>query len=203
MQRTRLFLLTLSVVGGLGLAACGGSSDDSAETTTQSEEAQDDSGDTAEDEPATTPASLSLSTDAFDDGAAIPSEYTCDGDNLRPQFAIEGTPQDAIELVLIVDDPDAPNGSFIHWVAWGIPPDADIPGDSLPEGTEEGTNDTDSTGWFGPCPPPGAPHAYEFQLSAVSESPNVAPGATAEEVRSAIAETTVAEALLVGTYERT
>jgi Raf kinase inhibitor-like YbhB/YbcL family protein len=194
-------VLAVSAVLGLGLAGCASDSEDNDDEATATTADPDSGAPAAEADDVAV--SMTLSSNAFSDGEMIPAEYTCDGDNLRPGFTIEGTPPEATELVLVVDDPDSPDGSFIHWVVWGIPPDVVVPGDKLPEGSVEGTNDTSGTAWFGPCPPPGSPHSYQFELSAVSATPDVAAGATADEVRAAIANTTVAEAVLVGTYERT
>ncbi|MGI9578559.1 MAG: YbhB/YbcL family Raf kinase inhibitor-like protein [Microthrixaceae bacterium] len=205
-----LLRILLATTVAFGVASC--SSDDDSETTTTTTEAtaSDDEADAADSEGSADESGddaveeeLSITSEAFTDGAAIPAEYTCDGANTQPPLAITGTPEDATGLVLIVDDPDAPNGSFIHWVVWNLEPDATIPEGSLPEGAVEGTNGTSNTAWFGPCPPPDGPHNYEFQLSAVDAEPAVAAGATADEVRSAIADSTVATATLVGTYERT
>ena len=194
--------LALTVALFAGTAGCS-SDDDGDATDPDPTTSTTDATDTATSEDADTASELAITSDAFDDGAPIPAEYTCDGANTQPAFSVTGTPEEAAGLVLIVDDPDAPGGSFIHWVVWNLEPDATVPEGSLPTDAVEGTNGTSGTAWFGPCPPPGSPHKYEFQLSAVSAQPDVQPGATADEVRAAIADTTVATATLVGTYERT
>jgi Raf kinase inhibitor-like YbhB/YbcL family protein len=176
-----------------------GCSDDASEstsdaTTTTAADSADTSADAAAD--------LELTSSAFEDGAAIPAQFTCDGDNQQPPLNWAEAPDDAEQMVLIVDDPDAPGGSFIHWVIWDLASEGGIAEGQVPDTAVQGTNDLDTTEWFGPCPPPGETHHYEFQLAAVSEAPDVEGGATAEEVRAAIGPTTLADTVLVGTYQR-
>ena len=205
MPRSRFNWLAVPIVclaaSALVLGAC--SSGDSDPTTTTADAATESGSTASTDEMEEQEQEFTASSPNFNDGEAIPSEFTCDGANSQPGIEWENAPSEATELVLIVDDPDAPNGSFIHWVIWGLQPDGSISEGSVPSGAIEGTNGTSATPWFGPCPPPGGVHNYEFQLTAVSAAPNIAPGAAAEEVRSAIADSSVGETMLVGTYERT
>ena len=145
---------------------------------------------------------FTLSSTSFDDGGTIPAVHTCDGENTQPAFAIGGAPEGTSEVVLIVDDPDAPDGTFIHWTVWGLDPAGDIDEGAPPAGAIEGTTGVGSPGWFGPCPPPGDPHNYEFQLTAVSEPVDLPAGATVDELRAAIADTTIEETVTVGIYQR-
>jgi Raf kinase inhibitor-like YbhB/YbcL family protein len=145
---------------------------------------------------------FALTSTAFPAGGAIPRKYSCDGEGMSVPLAWSGRPSGAVELALLVVDPDA-NG-FVHWVAAGIPPTAS----GLREGASgskdvpvEGRNGAGRSGWTGPCPPSGT-HHYEFTLFALSKSLGLAPGVTAEELRSAVARATIATATLVGTYRR-
>ena len=104
---------------------------------------------------------------------------------------------------MVVDDPDAPDGTFIHWTVWGLDPDGDVAEGGVPDGAVEGTTGVGTPGWFGPCPPPGEPHGYEFTLAAVSQPVDLPPETTADDLRAAIAETTIEDTVLVGTYQRT
>ena len=146
---------------------------------------------------------MTITSPAFEDGDTIPLDFTCDGRNVNPALAWTEVPEGAAELILIVDDPDAPGGTFTHWVMYGISPDADgIAEDAVAPGAKQGTNDLDATGYNGPCPPPGTPHNYFFSLYAVGESLDLGAGATAEQVRSAFNQTDLDRAQLIGRYGR-
>ncbi|MDO8554777.1 MAG: YbhB/YbcL family Raf kinase inhibitor-like protein [Candidatus Micrarchaeota archaeon] len=102
----------------------------------------------------------------FDNGENVPKKYTCDGNDINPALKISDVPAAAKSLVLIVDDPDAPGGTFVHWIAYNIDPKTK----EIPEGVSLGTggmNDFGTTKYGGPCPPPGSPHTYRFKLYAV------------------------------------
>jgi hypothetical protein len=117
---------------------------------------------------------MEIRTDAFAPGTSIPDKYTCSGENISPPLAISGVPQSAKALVLIVDDPDAPAGTFVHWVVYNMPPqtkgiDAGVkPGNTMPGGGMQGRNDFGGVGYGGPCPPPGSSHHYRFRLFALN-----------------------------------
>jgi Raf kinase inhibitor-like YbhB/YbcL family protein len=117
---------------------------------------------------------MEIRTDAFAPGTSIPDKYTCSGENISPPLAISGVPQSAKALVLIVDDPDAPAGTFVHWVVYNMPPqtkgiDAGVkPGNTMPGGGMQGRNDFRGVGYGGPCPPPGSSHHYRFRLFALN-----------------------------------
>jgi Raf kinase inhibitor-like YbhB/YbcL family protein len=133
----------------------------------------------------------------FGDGAPIPRQYTCDGDDRMLQLMWSGAPAGTVEYALIFDDPDA--GGFIHWVVVGIPPQkADGVRGSLPPGAKEGRNDFGGTGYRGPCPP--ANHTYALTLYALSAPLGLTGEITAEAVRRAAADKTLATATLRGTY---
>ena len=145
---------------------------------------------------------LALSSDAFEHGSAIPRRHTCEGEDLSPALNWEGVPDGARSLALICDDPDAPSGTFTHWVAWGIDPGAQglREGEAAPR---EGSSGFGSTGYRGPCPPPGhGPHRYFFRLYALDAEPQVDAGTGRETLEGAIEGHTLDTAELVGTYER-
>lgn len=154
-------------------------------------------------EPAPSPArTFALTSSAFAAGAAIPRVYSCDGRGISPPLSWSGVPDGTAELALLVDDPDA--RGFVHWVAAGIPPSSA----GLPEGASgsnavpvEGRNGAGRDGWTGPCPPSGT-HHYRFTLYAVSKPLGLRAGATADDLRSAVRDVTLATAELEATYTR-
>jgi Raf kinase inhibitor-like YbhB/YbcL family protein len=143
-----------------------------------------------------------LTSPAFEPGAAIPARYACDGDDVSPPLRWEDPPAETAALALIVEDPDAPRGTFTHWIGWGLPPVVR----ELPEGVEPpaaGRNDFGSVGYRGPCPPPGhGVHRYFFRLYALTAEPELEPGASAREFHDAITTLIVDATELVGTYRR-
>jgi Raf kinase inhibitor-like YbhB/YbcL family protein len=143
-----------------------------------------------------------LTSSAFAVGGAIPRRHTCDGEDRSPPLSWTTPPTGSRSLGLILDDPDAPGGRFIHWLAWGIPPDTG----GLAEGEVaplEGRNDFGTVGYRGPCPPRGrGPHRYRFRLHALGEEVRLAPGAGAAELERVLTGNLLAVAELVGTYER-
>ena len=145
---------------------------------------------------------MELTSGAFDEGIPIPERYTCDGDNASPPLLWTSVPDGARSLALIVHDPDAPSGDFLHWVGWNI--DAGSPG--LDEGAHapaEGTNGFGEQGYDGPCPPSGhGPHRYLHELFALDTELDLEPGATREQLEDALDGHVLAGAELVGTYER-
>jgi Raf kinase inhibitor-like YbhB/YbcL family protein len=148
-------------------------------------------------------AGFALTSTAFRSSAPIPRRHTCDGDDVSPELAWTAPPAGTRSLALIVDDPDAPAGTFTHWVAWGIDPAST----RLSEGERapvEGRNDFKSAGWRGPCPPPGhGPHRYVFRLYALdAELRDLAAGAGKRDLEHAMATHVLGVADLVGMYER-
>lgn len=149
-----------------------------------------------------TSVTMELTSSAFTNNGAIPPLYTCDGSNSRPPLAITESPTAAQSFALIVDDPDAPSGDFVHWVVWNSPPDTTmIAEDALPAGTVEGTTDFGKTGWGGPCPPSGT-HRYQFKLYALDSMLDLPAGATKTQLLSAMSGHILDQALLVGSYAR-
>jgi Raf kinase inhibitor-like YbhB/YbcL family protein len=143
-----------------------------------------------------------LTSPAFSDGEAIPPRYTCEGANLSPPLSWSGLPEGTRSLALIMDDPDAPVGTFTHWLAWGIDPEVGglAAGERAPV---EGRNDFGVTGYGGPCPPPGhGPHRYFFRLYALDSEVGLHPGAIRKELERALEGHLLGEAVLVGVYQR-
>jgi Raf kinase inhibitor-like YbhB/YbcL family protein len=139
------------------------------------------------DTPTPTP-TFSISRPAFKDGEEIPERYTCEGDDISPELEWVGSPAGTESFVIIVDDPDAPGGTFVHWVRFDIP--GNRPG--LAEGDFRtgigGRNDFGSNDYRGPCPPPGRPHRYFFRLYALDvASLQLVQGATRQDVEQAMA----------------
>ena len=154
---------------------------------------------------------LTLTSTAFADGGEIPSRYTCEGDDISPPLAWSGAPDGTKSLVLIVDDPDAPDPAapqriWVHWVLYNLPPDsAGLPeavaSDALPAGTEDGLNDWERTGYGGPCPPIGR-HRYFHKLYALDTRLEGLSAPTKRDVEAAMAGHVLAEAVLLGTYRK-
>ncbi len=151
---------------------------------------------------------FSLTSSAFRSGEAIPAQYTCDGQSVSPALSWSGVPQNTRAFALVVDDPDAPSGTFTHWVAFNIPADArGLPEnvaktDRMDNGGIQGRNSSGRLGFTGPCPPPGNPHHYHFMLYALDAPLNLQPGATKQDVLKAAEGHILAQAELVGTYHR-
>ncbi|MGD2096407.1 MAG: YbhB/YbcL family Raf kinase inhibitor-like protein [Desulfobacterales bacterium] len=150
---------------------------------------------------------LVITTSAFSDGQAIPNRYTCDGPDVSPDLAWSGLPEETASLALICDDPDAPMGTWVHWVLFNIPADADglpaeIPSDAaLENGARHGTNDFRRLGYGGPCPP-GGTHRYFFKVYALDTVLDLESGITKAQLLDAIEGHVLAEGQLMGTYSR-
>lgn len=142
-----------------------------------------------------------IESPAFEQHQAIPQKYTCEGENLSPPLKFSGLPKEAVSLVLIMDDPDAPMGTFDHWIAWNIPPQTVNLGEgsSLPN---QGKNGFGNQSYGGPCPPKGNPHRYFFKLYALDTKLNLPAGSSKGAVESAMKGHILEEASLVGTYQR-
>ena len=147
-------------------------------------------------------AEFSLTSSAFAAGGTIPRRHTCDGEDRSPPLSWSSPPTGARSLALILDDPDAPGGRFIHWLAWGITPDTSgLAGGEAPP--LEGANDFATVGYRGPCPPRGhGRHRYRFRLHAVAEELRLPSGAGVRELEQALTAKDLAVAELVGTYQR-
>ena len=155
--------------------------------------------------------SFELSSTAFRNGEEIPLRYTCEGEDISPPLMWSGIPQGTKSLVLIVDDPDAPDPkhpkmTWVHWVLYDIPPDTTglkegISASSLPGSTRQGLNDWKRTGYGGPCPPIGR-HRYFFKLYALDTELGDLGTPTKADIKRAIQGHIIAEAVLTGTYQK-
>jgi len=155
-----------------------------------------------------TEAAISLTSKSFTDGSTIPVKYTCRGENVSPPLIWEGVPSVSKSLVLIMDDPDAPVKDFTHWVVFNLPPDSlelpeGIPGDErLSNGALQGNNGAMQIGYFGPCPPPGGPHHYNFVMYALDTILDLDAGASKQQVLSAMEGHIIGRGQLVGIYQQ-
>ena len=146
---------------------------------------------------------LKLTSEAFQQGKPIPVQYTCDGAGQPPALHWDEPPAGTKSFALVIDDPDAPSGTFRHWGVFDIPASTRSLGGSKHIGTEV-SNDFGKPGYGGPCPPKGhGPHHYHFKLFALdTERLGVATGANVADVESAAQRHAVAQGELIGTYER-
>ncbi len=145
---------------------------------------------------------MRLTSSAFQPHQPIPSLHTCDGKNESPALAFGEVPAQAKSLALIMHDPDAPVGDFVHWVAWNIAADAtDVPAGAPPAGAMEGINGAGKKGYFGPCPPSGT-HRYYFELYALDTRLDLPASTTRDDLQSAMEGHQIARAELMGTYAR-
>ncbi len=145
---------------------------------------------------------MKISSPAFSDNGSIPAKYTCDGADVNPPLVIEHVPAAARSLALIVDDPDAPVGMWVHWVVWNIDPNtAEIRENSVPPGASQGKNDWHRNSYGGPCPPSGT-HRYFFKLYALDTPLDLGPGTTKSDLERAIERKTIATAQVIGVYKR-
>ncbi|MEJ2207884.1 MAG: YbhB/YbcL family Raf kinase inhibitor-like protein [Anaerolineae bacterium] len=152
--------------------------------------------------------SFELRSEAFEAGGSIPRTYSCQGQGVSPPLSWRGVPDEAASLALVVDDPDAPSGTFTHWLLYDMPPDLDslpqgVPGEQRPASYGvQGQNGGGGIGYKGPCPPAGPAHHYHFRLYALDQELGLSPGAAKEEVLSALEGHVVAETELVARYAR-
>ena len=144
---------------------------------------------------------IKLTSLVFHEGGNIPSKFTCDGSDTSPPLQITGVPAEAKSLVLIADDPDAPGGLFTHWLVWNIPPQStSIAEGSLPKGVQ-GANDFGTSGYRGPCPPPGI-HRYSFKIFALDRQLELRSGAKRSQLDAAMKGHVIGHAELVGRYAK-
>lgn len=144
---------------------------------------------------------MQLTTTAFKHSQAIPKRHTADAENLSPPLSITGAPENTKSFVIIVDDPDAPHGTFDHWIIWNIPATSTTldEGFNLPS---QGTNGFGYQAWNGPSPPPGKPHRYFFKLYALDVTLPLKTGANKHAVEEAMEGHILAKSELMGTYQR-
>jgi Raf kinase inhibitor-like YbhB/YbcL family protein len=208
MSKLTTFLIILCAVL-LGLVGCAPAPDAPEELAAAVEEAADELIPTntplppAEDTEAEgeTTMQMSLTSPAFNDGEGIPVEYSCDGDDISPDLDWFGIPEGTTSLAFIMDDPDAPVGTWVHWVLYNIP--ADMPGfqQGITGVGMDGVNSWGTTGYGGPCPP-GGTHRYFIKMYALDVELELGPGANKEELLAAMDSHILGQAELMGTYTR-
>jgi Raf kinase inhibitor-like YbhB/YbcL family protein len=181
-------LAVLAAVVALALVGCS-NDDHSSSTTTSALRAN--------------AATIALTSTAFSEQGLIPRVYSCDGANQSPPLAWTGVPAGSAELVLTVEDPDAPNGTFVHWLLYGLEPSVTTLAAGSDGGGQGGLNSTGKRGYTGPCPPRGSQHRYVFTISALRHASGLPDGASAAEVRAALTSDAVAgQGKLTGLYGR-
>lgn len=143
--------------------------------------------------------SLTVKSSAFANDALIPAKYTCDGQNINPELTIADFPKETKTLALVIEDPDAPKGTFDHWVMWNIPPGQKIRENSAP-GTQ-GKNGNKENKYYGPCPPSGT-HHYHFKVYALDEELNLPDSTDKNKLMEAMQGHILAQGELIGRYQR-
>ena len=150
---------------------------------------------------------INISSAAFKEGEMIPSKYTCDGENISPSLEWTGIPKGTKSIALICDDPDAPRGTWVHWVLFNIPGDVSGLSENIPRhstlknGARQGMNDSRQLGYDGPCPP-GGTHRYFFKLYALDNMLSLETGATKAQLLKVMEGHILAEGQLMGKYKR-
>jgi len=151
---------------------------------------------------------FSLSSQSFQNGSDIPKKFTCDGEDVSPELSWTDPPAGTNSFAFIADDPDAPAGTWTHWVLYDLPAETrDLPEGvpkepQLANGARQGRNDFKKIGYNGPCPPPGKPHRYFFKLYAVDAKLNLGAGAGKHDVERALQGHTLGKAEWMGRYRR-
>ncbi|MBI3849061.1 MAG: YbhB/YbcL family Raf kinase inhibitor-like protein [Verrucomicrobia bacterium] len=151
---------------------------------------------------------MKLTSETFAEGHPIPTKYTCDGADVSPPLQWSGAPPGTKSFALICDDPDAPMGTWVHWVLYGLPasisalPEKLPTSDKLPDGARQGITHFKRTGYGGPCPPPGTPHRYFFKLYALDTELALKPRVTKPDLLKAMQGHVLSEASLMGVYQR-
>jgi hypothetical protein len=151
---------------------------------------------------------IELKTTSFTPGGFIPKRYTCEAADVSPALAWTDPPPGTQSFALIEDDPDAPSGTFVHWVVYDLPaayrnlPEALSGNSEMPDGVKQGTNDFSRTGYSGPCPPRGKPHRYFIRLYALDAILNLRPAARRKELDAAMQGHILAQAELMGRFQR-
>ncbi len=150
---------------------------------------------------------IKITSSAFEDGGLIPAKYTCDGTNISPPLQWDAVPEGTRSIALICDDPDAPMGTWVHWVLFNLPSDAkdlaeNIPTEeTLPNGAKQGVNDFGRVGYGGPCPP-GGTHRYFFKIYALDSEVGLEAGADKRQLLNAMEGHILGQGQLVGKYKR-
>jgi hypothetical protein len=148
-------------------------------------------------------AAITVSSPAFADGQPIPRQFTCDGDDTSPPLSWKEVPSATAELAVVVDDPDAPGGTYVHWVLFRLDPASTrLEAGVVPSGARQADNSAGDARYKGPCPPTGKPHHYRFDVYALRAATTCDDGASAGDVLRRIGATAIAKGTLTGTYQR-
>lgn len=146
---------------------------------------------------------MQISSPAFSPNDPIPQKYTCDGENVSPPMQFTDVPEEAESLALIMHDPDAPMGDWLHWTVWNVPGNTNqFSEGSIPAGAVTGINDFKKLGYGGPCPPPRALHHYRFELYALDSVLDIPTESTMADIKTVMQGHIIDKAELTGTYER-
>lgn len=152
-------------------------------------------------------AQIEITSTAFEDGGTIPQQYTCDGPDISPPLRWDAVPEGTQSIALIADDPDAPSGTFVHWVLYNLPADVrelseDLPNEqTLANGATQGINDFGKIGYGGPCPPSGT-HRYFFKLYAFDTKTDLPPGESKSDLLGAMEGHVLGQGQIMGRYTR-
>ncbi|MDI3486409.1 MAG: hypothetical protein PWQ51_2364 [Methanolobus sp.] len=201
-QRPIVYLSVVLMMIFLVFSGCIGSDDVHEETTDVPDAKPRDTADNAAKNPDNDTMisdTLTITSSAFESAETIPAKYTCDDENINPYLGISGIPEDAVSLLLIMDDPDAPMGTFTHWVVWNIPVASQIDENSIPG--VEGKNSAGQASYTGPCPPSGT-HRYFFKVYALDSEIDLESGTERTLVEDAMSGHVLAYGELMGTYSR-
>lgn len=151
--------------------------------------------------PAAVMTSLTVSSPAFRAGRGLPARYTCHGDGLNPPLHWSGLPAATKSIAIVVDDPDAPHGPYVHWVVFNIEPrDTELAEDAVPPGARSAVNSSGSTKYAAPCPPAGEPHDYRFTVYALDSRLSLPDGTSLTTALKAIPPSSIAQGRLVGVF---
>ncbi len=151
---------------------------------------------------------FALTSSAFSSGAGIPQQYSCKGADISPPLQWSGAPAHTASFALVMEDPDAPGGTWVHWVLWNLPasthslPEGVAKRERLDDGARQGRNSNRKTAYSGPCPPGGQTHRYFFHLYALDEKLDLAPDASSVELARAMQGHTLGQAEYMGTFHK-
>ena len=153
---------------------------------------------------------MRIESPKFENKGDIPEKYTCDGQDISPPLSLEDVSSDAVSISLVVDDPDAPGGTFDHWIIWNIDPSLDSVPEDVPNeetvedlgGAVQGKNGFGELGYRGPCPPPGPKHKYRFKAFALDEEMDLEPGAMKGDLQEKMDGHVLSEDVTIGFYGR-
>jgi Raf kinase inhibitor-like YbhB/YbcL family protein len=194
MTKLNISFLMIVLIGSLLLNGC--------QLSTQQNSRQNTPPNSTPNYPSNQNISMQLSTPSFANNSSVPVKFTCQGQNINPELQISGVPSDAKSLALILDDPDAPNGDFVHWVVWNIPANTkSIPENASAKFAVQGSNGASKQQYMGPCPPTGI-HRYFFRLYALASLLEIPTTSIKADLLKAMEGKILDETQLMGTYRK-